>query len=332
MADDCRRVLLVGSLPGVPGPAALAVAGWGRCTVEACASPDEARERLRAEPFDALLLNLPTAADVRVLAAAVASPWWQADAGDAAVLVTTERPSAALAQALLERGVQALLPSADLAAAERLLPALHQAVVRQRLDRLARRAYATDLATGLPNQMQLLEHVNHLLALREREPAPMALVVIHLEGLTTAATQLASAAELGALRRKLAVRLRAALRASDVVASVGADAFAVLLAWIDTPTAADRVAAKLVRSLTRPVRIGTHEFAVAARAGIARYPEHGKDAGSLWRQASAAAEGAAPLGRAGFANHVERGPVEAANDERGDDGAAPGPAGSGGAQ
>ena len=66
---------------------------------------------------------------------------------------------AALAQA---RGAQAL--------------ALRQAVERKRLDAAARRAYSTDLATGLPNHGQLMEHMNHLLALREREPAVMALL------------------------------------------------------------------------------------------------------------------------------------------------------------
>ena len=35
----------------------------------------------------------------------------------------------------------------------------------------ARKAYATDLETGLPHQQQLIEHMSHLLALREREPA-----------------------------------------------------------------------------------------------------------------------------------------------------------------
>jgi hypothetical protein len=39
--------------------------------------------------------------------------------------------------------------------------------------------------------------------------------------------------------RKVAVRLRSGLRASDVVASVGSDTFAVLLAWIDEPATAN---------------------------------------------------------------------------------------------
>ena len=51
-------------------------------------------------------------------------------------------------------------------------------VERKRLEVAARKAYATDLATGLPNHAQLMEHMTHLLALREREPAPMVLLVL----------------------------------------------------------------------------------------------------------------------------------------------------------
>ena len=300
------RLLVVG-----PVPDGLAASAWGPFAIERCDSLNEAAVRLRDASYDAVLIELTDGASAERL------PVWPAlsqACAEAAVLLVTGAPGAPLVQRLVERGVQDVLPQAE-ATAERLALAVHLAIARQRIERAARKAYATDLATGLPNQMQLLEHVNHLLALREREPAPMALLVIRIEGLTTAEATLGIAAA-GALRRKLAVRLRAALRASDVVASVGADAFAALLAWIDTPLAADRVAAKLVRSMARPLRVGGQEIAVAASAGIGRYPEHGKDAQTLLRQAFAAAAGAVPLGREGFSNRVERGgPATAANDE-----------------
>ena len=305
MDDEQRRVLAVG-----PMPPSLAATDWGAFAVDACATLDEAAARLRDGAYDAVVLNLPAAVDAQRL------PVWAAltqACADAAVVVATAQPTPVLAQALLERGVQALLPSADIVAA-RLAPVLQQAITRKRFERSARRAYATDLATGLPNQTQLLEHVNHLLALREREPAPMALLVIRLDGLATAEATLGEAG-VGVLRRKLAVRLRAALRASDVVASVGADAFAVLLAWIDAPTAAERVAAKLVRSLGRPARVGNDEVAVAVAVGVGHYPEQGKDAQTLLRLAFSAAAGGEARGRAGFANRVERGAAPAANDE-----------------
>jgi diguanylate cyclase (GGDEF)-like protein len=294
-----------------PLPAGLADSPWGRFEVTHCDDLDAARERLAARRFDALLLRLPERADTQRL---LTWPALSQACLDAAVVLVTDDPTPALAAELLDRGVQDVLASAVLAKTDAVARALQLALVRKRIERGARKAYATDLATGLPNEMQLLEHMSHLLALREREPAPMALLVVRIEGLATAeATHGAAAAS--ALRRKLAVRLRASLRASDVVASVGNDAFAALLAWIDAPEAGERVAVKLTMALTQPLRLAGRDVAVAVSIGVGRYPEHGKDAHALLRQAFAAAVGAVAIGRAGFSNLVERGPADAANDD-----------------
>ena len=191
---------------------------------------------------------------------------------------------------------------------------LRLAVERKRLDLAARKAYATDLATGLPNHAQLLEHMTHLLALREREPAPMALIVLRIEGL--AGTEAALGAEAAnVLRRKVAVRIRAGLRASDVVASLGSDSFAVLLAWIDAPDDAVHVASKLAQQVRQPYNVAGTDRAVAVALGLAAYPEHGRDAESLLRRATSQAASVATVGREGFATRVERGPAAAANDD-----------------
>ena len=49
--------------------------------------------------------------------------------------------------------------------------------------------------------------------------------------------------------------------------------------------------------------------------GVSLYPEHGKDAETLLRRAVGLAAAALPVGRAGFANAVERGQASAANDD-----------------
>ncbi|HSV69894.1 MAG TPA: GGDEF domain-containing protein [Methylibium sp.] len=301
-----RRTLLVVG-PAVPG--GLAESAWGPFTLRRCDTLDEAALQLGDAAHDALLLYLPTPPDThRLLAWAALS---QACL-DAAVLLVTDHPTPALASELLDRGVQDVLTTAA-ATPETVARALHLAIGRKQIERAARKAYATDLATGLPNETQLLEHISHLMALREREPAPMALLVVRIDGLLSAEA-VVGAPGVGVLRRKLAVRLRAALRASDVVASIGSDAFAVLLAWMDTPAAAGGVADKLQAALTRPARVDQRELAVAVSIGTAHFPGDGKDARSLLRQAFAAAVGAAPIGRAGFSNIVERGAIEAAND------------------
>jgi diguanylate cyclase (GGDEF)-like protein len=214
--------------------------------------------------------------------------------------------------ALLRAGVQDVVTSSDDAVIAR---AIRHAIERKRLERASRNAYSTDLATGLPHQAQLLEHMNQLLALREREPAPMVLIVLGLEGFAEVTDRLGAEAA-NVLRRKVAVRLRGGLRASDVVSSIGPEAFGVLLGHVEELNHGDRVAAKLVRSMQQPFQVEGQACSVSVTVGMALYPEHGKDAGSLLRRATAQAMSRASLGSDGSAAQVERlGSAPAANDE-----------------
>ena len=285
-------------------PPELRGSAFGPFVIETCASLDEAAGRLREHAADALLIQLPDAA---LLAAWPALSLAVLDA--ALVLVAPAAP--ALAVQLLQLGVQDVLHDAE---PESLARALRLAIERKRLEQAARKAFATDLATGLPNHAQLLEHMAHLLALREREPAPMALIVLRVEGLARTAYLLGAEAA-NVLRRKAAVRLRSALRASDVVASIGADSFAVLLAWIDSPQDGERVTSKLANVLALSYTVAGREQKLTVSAGLASYPEHGKDADSLLRRALGQATQAASAPDSGFASSFDRGPDTAANDE-----------------
>jgi diguanylate cyclase (GGDEF)-like protein len=291
----------------------LARAAFGPIVLLPCASLDDAARRMAQRPHDALAF---VAADEPALQSLLHWPALSHAVLDMALVVLAPAASPAQAGALIERGVQDVL-HAESADAECLARALRLGVQRRALDRAARRAHATDLATGLPNHAQLLEHMTHLLALREREPAPMALLVLRVEGLASTEAALGSEAA-NVLRRKLAVRVRAGLRASDVVAAIGTDTFAVLLAWIDSPAAAQRVAGKLLASLQRPFNVAGQPRAVAVSLGLSQYPEHGRLADELLRRAIGQASTVAAIGREGFANRVERGAARAANDEQGE--------------
>src|SRR5574337_154439 len=246
-----------------------------------CTTLDEAAAALGRQTFDLVLIDLGPAQPAGVL---LQWPALSQAALDAAVVVVADGVEPPHASALVERGVQDVLPVARAAVAGALQRALELSLLRKRLERSARRAYATDLATGLPNDQQLREHMTHLLALREREPAPMALLVLRIEGLASTAVDLGAEAA-NSLRRKAAVRLRAQLRASDVVAAIGADTFAVLLAWIDAPADATRVADKLVRALRQPFAVAGHDQRLAVAVGVAEYPRQGRDAADLLRSA-----------------------------------------------
>jgi diguanylate cyclase (GGDEF)-like protein len=302
---DPIQLLFVG---GGSAPPDLSTSSFGPFVVQACADLADAAEALRAGRYDALLLR--AADDLQPL---LHWPLLPAVAPETALVVLTPEPVAADVARLLQLGVQEVVPLRD-AQPERIALALCQAVERKRIDAATRLSHATDLGTGLPNHAQLMEHMTHLLALREREPAPMALLVLRVEGLAAAQANL-GAEGANVLRRKIAVRLRSGLRASDVVASLGADCFGVLLAWIDEAADAQRVATKLTESLQRPFGVAGQDIAVAVGAGVARYPGDGREADLLLRVASSAASQDNVQGHAGLVRRTQAGGSAAANDE-----------------
>jgi diguanylate cyclase (GGDEF)-like protein len=232
-------------------------------------------------------------------------------AHDSALVVHADAEHPAEETALLRLGAEAVLAGDGTAATSR---ALRQAVWRKRVEHAARTAYATDLATGLPHQTQLLEHMTQLLALREREPAPMVLLVLRVDGFAQAAQRLGTEAG-NVLRRKVAVRLRGGLRASDVVAALTPEAFGVLLGRLESKHDGERVAAKLVKSLELPLTVAGQPCRVSAQVGLALFPDHGKDAQALLQRASAQAASVATVGPQGLGATVHRIGGPAANDQ-----------------
>lgn len=269
---------------------ALEASPFGPFAIRVCTTMPEATTLLADASTDALIVDASCDA---VTAQAIGLA-----ALDTAVLVLAVDPTPAAVIAWLRCGVQEVLVAIDLLDAA-LPQRVRAAIERKQHQREARHGYATDLNTGLPHQQQLIEHMSHLLALREREPAAMALLALRIEGLGATEARLGTEAA-NVLRRKVAVRLRSGLRASDVVASVGSDCFVVLLAWIDDPANADRVAIKLAQSLQRPFSIAGQDVAVAVCAGVAQYPQHGKDAETLMRRALGQAGDGQAMGRAGL--------------------------------
>lgn len=225
----------------------------------------------------------------------------------AVVLAVAEPPPAERVAELVAAGVQDVLVGADAPAISR---ALRLAIERHAREQAARKASSTDLLTGLPNQAQLVEHTSQLLALREREPNPMVLIALRLEGLAAIEAEFGREAT-NALRRKLAVRLRAAIRAGDVIASTAVDRFVVLLPHVQSADDGEHVAGKLLTALRAPIALSGRQAGVAAAAGVAQYPRDGKDAAVLLRLATDLAAQAPALGRS--PDRIPR--AEAANDD-----------------
>ena len=293
----------------------LEASAYGPFVIEPFDDVAQVLARLSRPGCDALLIAAAAPHNARRGADIAAMTDVAAFAAHTATLVVSPEAEIATTLGWLQCGAQDVLAPEDL-----LAPALAQriraAIERKRLEREARTAYATDLNTGLPHQQQLIEHMSHLLALREREPAPMALLALRIEGLATTEARLGREAA-NVLRRRVAVRLRAGVRASDVVAALGDDSFAVLLGALLSADDAARVGAKLVVALMKPFTVAGSDVTVAVALGIGQYPQHGAQPDALLRRAVGLAAAAQAQGRAGFANFVEAGnpAASAANDD-----------------
>ncbi|HTJ05824.1 MAG TPA: GGDEF domain-containing protein [Caldimonas sp.] len=299
MSDSPLRVLAIAAAVG-DAPTAVAiesVAGWG-----------EALARLAGgESFDVIVVDA---------AAAPATPARIATVADrVALVVAVADPDSAAAADWLRHGADDVVARAELASPSGCTRLRFAALRRQREARRPA-VHMFETTTGLPHRQQLVEQFSQLLALREREPAPMAVLAFRIEGLRPGGT--AEAVDVDALRRKIAVRLRAGVRASDVVAAIDDDAFAVLLGSIVARGDGERVALKLVAALIAPYTVGAIERSVAVALGIAHYPSDGNDAERLLRRAlslAAAAPASLPDGPATTRDAAGRRRA-AANDDR----------------
>nr|WP_257790533.1 GGDEF domain-containing phosphodiesterase [Mariprofundus ferrinatatus] len=88
-----------------------------------------------------------------------------------------------------------------------------------------------------------------------------------------------------ALLRLIAERLEGQLRGNDVIASLGSNQFAILLAKLAHPEDASLVTRKLMRTLETPFDIDGQEVFVTISTGIVIFPGDGEDSESLLQHA-----------------------------------------------
>ncbi|MCU7946521.1 MAG: diguanylate cyclase, partial [Candidatus Thiodiazotropha sp. (ex Cardiolucina cf. quadrata)] len=97
-----------------------------------------------------------------------------------------------------------------------------------------------------------------------------------------------------------AARLQQAVRSEDEVARLGGDEFIVMLEDIPDNDAPARVARKILSLLMQPIMSEPHMLHITASIGIAIFPEDGRDATTLLKNADAAMYMAKHVGRNNF--------------------------------
>jgi diguanylate cyclase (GGDEF)-like protein/PAS domain S-box-containing protein len=156
-------------------------------------------------------------------------------------------------------------------------------VIQQRIQHLA---YHDNL-TGLPNRSLLQDRLAHAIARAERSHRKVAVLFIDLDNFKNINDTLGH--DVGdELLRQVARRLSDCVRVEDTIARQGGDEFIVLLDSLEDSRGASLVAQKVLNGLRLPFALGGTEQHVSASVGIALYPEDGRDAQTLMKNADTA--------------------------------------------
>jgi diguanylate cyclase (GGDEF)-like protein/PAS domain S-box-containing protein len=153
-----------------------------------------------------------------------------------------------------------------------------------------------DELTGLPNRAALRQLVSQAIELAKRYERCFAVLVLDIDRFQRMNDSLGR--DVGdALLRELGQRVKKQLRASDVVARLDGDEFAVLAHELPAPAQAEPIARKLLDALSAPLLLPGHgEFRITACVGIASYPMDAPDEPTLMKHASLALRAAKRAG------------------------------------
>jgi diguanylate cyclase (GGDEF)-like protein/PAS domain S-box-containing protein len=183
-----------------------------------------------------------------------------------------------------------------LLAGERLVVEVSRDVTdRREAESATRRLAFTDSLTGLANRVRLQDRASVAIARARRSDELIALLFMDLDRLKAVNDTIGHAAG-DELLRQVGERLRSMFREEDAVARVGGDEF-VGFARVDSVTAAETVASRLVAIMEEPFAIGGREIRSSASVGVAVFPVHGDGLEELMARADAAMYAAKDRGR-----------------------------------
>ena len=165
------------------------------------------------------------------------------------------------------------------------LVAVRDVTDRNALDAQLRHQAFHDSLTNLANRVLFVDRVDHALA--RRSAAPLALLLIDLDGFKTINDSLGHTIG-DELLVKVADRLRHAVRPSDTVARLGGDEFAVLVEELASDSAPALAAERILGALSTPFVVSGNDLMIGASIGIAVTTGPASTPGVLLRNADVA--------------------------------------------
>lgn len=182
---------------------------------------------------------------------------------------------------------ETILPLAEHGGCRRFIAVQEDLTASRELEERLRRMAQYDSLTELPNRALFLDRLGHGIAVARRNHQSLALLVLNLDRFRLVNDSFGLTAG-DALLKAVAVRLRQAVRASDTVARLAGDEFAVVAPQVLVREDAARVAQKLTEALQPPFDVDGQDLHVGASIGIAVFPQDGEEPEPLLARADTA--------------------------------------------
>jgi len=153
-----------------------------------------------------------------------------------------------------------------------------------------------DVLTNLPNRLLLNDRLTQAISIARRHRKKLAVLILDLDLFKNINDSLGHLMG-DKLLKSVAERLKDCVRSSDTVSRQGGDEFVILLSDIEHSEDAARRAENIISVLSDHHSIAGHELNVTVSIGISIYPDDGRDAEALIKNADAAMYHAKQLGR-----------------------------------
>lgn len=158
---------------------------------------------------------------------------------------------------------------------------------RRKLEHALEHRALHDPLTNLANRTLFFDRFRQSLHTARRENEKVALVMLDLDDFKEVNDAHGHSVGDEALK-KVAARLRLGLRATDTAARLGGDEFAWILPDISSHASVEMMVRDRLANVKEPIQIGDLQLSIGVSAGIALYPDDGRDVDSLMRHADSA--------------------------------------------
>jgi diguanylate cyclase (GGDEF)-like protein/PAS domain S-box-containing protein len=162
-----------------------------------------------------------------------------------------------------------------------------------------------DSLTGLPNRKSFHDELGELLAEAKNGGTEIAVMFIDLDRFKTVNDSLGHHAG-DELLKCVAQRLQESVRKTDIIARLSGDEFGIICTHLRSHREAEQLADKLVKTLTRPFRLGKDQVTTGGSIGVTVFPRDSIDADQLLINADLAMYRAKNQGRSNYVLYTEQ--------------------------